>query len=199
MYFLIKRIFDITVSFVGIIILLPVFLLIAIIIKCTSKGPVFFRQIRMGKDFKQFKILKFRTMIDNKNEEGPEISSSDDIRITVFGKFLRKYKLDELPQLVNVIGGNMSIVGPRPEVPKYVEIFKKDYEEILSLKPGITDIASLKFRKENELLTGKQDIEAVYINNILPEKIQYNKIYLKKCSFTFDLLIILKTIFTIII
>ena len=193
-----KRIFDIFFSVLGLICLSPLFLIVAILIKLTSQGPVFFKQERIGKNFRPFLLYKFRTMVPNAAQRGPLITTGDDKRITKIGRILRKTKIDELPQLINVLKGDMSLVGPHPEVRKYVEMYKKDYEEILKIRPGITDVASLKFRDEKESMEGKGNHEEYYAHVILPEKIKLAKEYLKKMSLWFDIKLILKTILSII-
>ena len=193
-----KRIFDFTISLLGLIVLSPLFLVIAILIKLDDGGSIFFRQTRVGQYGKPFKIYKFRTMVENAEKLGAQVTKGDDPRITRVGRFLRKYKLDELPQLINVLKGEMSLVGPRPEVPKFVKLFEEDYKEILQVKPGITDYASLEFKDENELLKGAENPEEVYIREILPKKIEYYKRYLKEISFTTDLKLIFKTIWGIV-
>jgi lipopolysaccharide/colanic/teichoic acid biosynthesis glycosyltransferase len=195
---ILKRLFDIVVSMVGLVFLFPLFLIIAITIKVDSVGTVFFRQIRVGQFSKSFRIFKFRTMVSQSEMFGPQVSSVDDPRITRIGKVLRKYKLDELPQLINVFKGEMSFVGPRPEVPKYVEVYKDDYSDILTVKPGITDFASMEFKDENELLKTAEDPERKYIEEILPLKIGYYRKYLKEKSMVTDLTLILKTLWKII-
>ena len=152
-----KRTFDILVAAIGLVLFAPLFLLIAILIKVDSKGPVFFRQLRIGINFRAFEIYKFRTMVQKAPQLGKPITYGHDSRITRAGRLLRKAKLDELPQLINVLKGEMSFVGPRPEVPQYVELFRRDYMEILTVRPGITDLASLKYRDEASLL-GKPKI-----------------------------------------
>ena len=149
---ILKRIFDIIVSFIGLLVLLPIFMIIAFIIKVDSKGPIFFRQIRIGKNGKKFKIFKFRTMVVDAEKKGMQITIDGDNRITRAGYILRKSKLDELPQLINVLKGDMSFVGPRPEVPRYVAMYDERQRSILKVTPGITDIASIEFRDENSLL-----------------------------------------------
>ena len=193
-----KRVFDFIASLLGLIVLSPLFLVIAILIKLDDGGSIFFRQTRVGQYGKLFKIYKFRTMVENAEKLGAQVTKGDDPRITRVGRFLRKYKLDELPQLINVLKGEMSLVGPRPEVPKFVKLFEEDYKEILQVKPGITDYASLEFKDENELLKGAENPEEVYIREILPKKIEYYKRYLKEISFTTDLKLIFKTIWGIL-
>ena len=189
-----KRVFDIVVSLAGIILVLPLLILASILIKLDSPGPVFFRQERMGRGFRLFVIYKFRTMVQNLSAEGPSITVGHDPRITRVGWFLRKSKIDELPQLFNVLQGDMTFVGPRPEIPRYVELFRDDYAEILKIRPGITDLASLKYRDEAALLGHFQNAEDEYISRILPDKIRLGKDYLQHSSFLFDVSLILKTL-----
>lgn len=159
-----KRLFDLVFSVIGLIVCLPLFVLIAFLIKCNSRGPVFFIQKRVGKGFRLFKLYKFRTMITDASQKGLQVTAVGDPRITKVGRFLRKTKIDELPQLINVFKGDMSLVGPRPEVPKYVEIFREDYQDILKIKPGITDYATIEFRDEEGVLEKFEDPEDGYIN-----------------------------------
>lgn len=189
-----KRIFDILFSFIGFILLLPVFILISIIIKIESKGSVFYLQTRVGKNNKDFKIFKFRTMFVGSDKKGLLTVGDRDPRVTKFGYFLRKYKLDEIPQLINVLIGNMSFVGPRPEVRKYVNYYTEKDLKILSIKPGITDYASIHYRNEAELLKSSEDPDSLYINQILPEKIRLNHLYIENTSIYLDFKIILNTI-----
>jgi len=189
-----KRIFDIVMSSLGLLVLSPLLLLVAFAIKLDSPGPIFFRQERIGRGFRPFFIFKFRTMAHDPSGRGPLITVGDDPRITRVGRFLRKTKIDELPQLINVLKGEMSFVGPRPELPQYVELFRKDYAEILSIRPGITDLASLKYHDEAVVLKRLENPEAEYCNRILPDKIRLSKEYVKKSSFVFDLTVILKTL-----
>ncbi len=192
-----KRFFDIFLSCIGLIILLPFFAMIAMLIKFDSRGPVFFRQERIGKNFKEFKIYKFRSMEVDALKKGPQITVGGDKRVTRMGKFLRKYKLDELPQLINVLKGEMSFVGPRPEVRKYVELFKQDYQKLLKIRPGITDPASIKYSEEESVLSLSNNWEEDYINRILPEKIQLSSQYINHHNILIDLDLIFKTIFKI--
>jgi lipopolysaccharide/colanic/teichoic acid biosynthesis glycosyltransferase len=189
-----KRTFDIVMSSLGLLVLSPLLLLVAFAIKLDSPGPIFFRQERIGRGFRPFFIFKFRTMAHDPSGRGPLITVGDDPRITRVGRFLRKTKIDELPQLINVLKGEMSFVGPRPELPQYVELFRKDYAEILSIRPGITDLASLKYHDEAAVLKRLENPEAEYCNRILPDKIRLSKEYVKKSSFVFDLTVILKTL-----
>ena len=196
---LIKRIFDIICAIVGLVLLSPVFLLIAIFIKFNSSGPVLFRQIRVGRFGREFKIYKFRTMVVGAEILGPKITIGDDSRITPIGKFLRKTKLDELPQLINVLKGDMSIVGPRPEVPEYVATYPQQVKDIvLSVRPGITEWASIKVIDENYILAKADDPKATYLNEVLPKKLGYAVRYVKTRSFIQDLLIISITIIKLI-
>jgi len=190
---LLKRIFDITLSLFGLIILLPFMLIIAILIKIDSKGPVFFKQIRVTKNGKEFKIFKYRTMRVG-SDKYSQITVGKDGRITKIGSFLRKYKLDEIPQLINVLIGDMSLVGPRPEVPKYVALYTDEQKEILKVRAGITDYASIEFSDENDLLASEEEPEKAYIEKIVPKKIELNKKYLSEVSILTDIKIILLTI-----
>jgi lipopolysaccharide/colanic/teichoic acid biosynthesis glycosyltransferase len=189
-----KRVLDIAVSLTGLICLLPLMLWVGLLIKLDSAGPIFFKQERLGRGFRPFRILKFRTMIVDAQSKGKLITSAEDPRVTRIGRTLRKLKVDELPQLINVLKGDMSLVGPRPEVPRYVRAFQTDYEEILKVRPGITDLASLKYRNEEALLGGFDDPEEEYVKRVLPDKIKLAKDYLERSSFYFDLSLILKTV-----
>jgi lipopolysaccharide/colanic/teichoic acid biosynthesis glycosyltransferase len=189
-----KRVFDVMGAGIGFVLLTPLLFLVALLIKLDSPGSVFFQQERIGKGFRPFCIYKFRTMLPDAPRKGGAITVGNDPRITRVGRILRKTKLDELPQLLNVLKGDMSFVGPRPEVQLYVELFRKDYEEILTVRPGITDLASLKYRHEAELLGQAENPEAMYITQVLPEKIRLAKEYVKQSSFGFDVIVILKTL-----
>lgn len=191
---IIKRLFDIGASSIGLILLSPILILIAICIKLDSKGPVFFKQIRVGKNKDLFKIYKFRTMVTDAEKLGKQITIGNDTRITKVGTFIRKCKLDELPQLINVLNGDMSLVGPRPEVPKYVELYDEYQKQILLVQPGITDYASIEFRNESEILGESKDPENKYINDIMPYKIELNIKYIKNISLYEDLKLITRTI-----
>jgi lipopolysaccharide/colanic/teichoic acid biosynthesis glycosyltransferase len=190
-----KRLFDIVVSLMGLGLLLPLFLIAAVAIKMDSRGPVFFRQQRMGRGFRPFFIYKFRSMTDDRQSAGALFTVKYDPRITRVGRFLRKSKIDELPQLINVLKGEMTFVGPRPEVPSYVDLFRQDYEEILRVRPGITDLASIKYRDEATVLSQSPDPEAEYVNRVLPDKIKLAKEYLRHSSFLFDLGLMFKTFY----
>lgn len=195
---MIKRLFDIIFSFFGLLILLPILLIIAIGIKVESKGAVFYKQTRVGRHNQHFKIFKFRTMFVGSDIKGLLTLGNNDNRVTKVGYYLRKYKLDELPQLINVFIGNMSFVGPRPEVRKYVDYYSKEDLQILNVKPGITDYASIAFRDEAELLKDTDNPEKLYIENIMPKKIALNKKYISNPSVFTDVKIILKTFSTIL-
>lgn len=189
-----KRLFDIIASFIGIILISPFLLIIAICIKLGSNGPIFFKQERVGFKGKHFLILKFRTMIVDAEKYGKQITVGKDDRITSVGKFLRKYKLDELPQLINVLKGDMSLVGPRPEVPRYVKLYSKEQLKVLEVRPGITDLASLRYSDENDLLGTVENPEEYYINVIMKDKLNLNLEYIDKSNVLNDIVIILKTI-----
>jgi lipopolysaccharide/colanic/teichoic acid biosynthesis glycosyltransferase len=190
----VKRIFDFVCSTLGLIVLSPVLIIIVIRIKTDSDGPVFFRQIRVGEKNKEFEILKFRTMVVNAEKLGRQITVGNDSRITKIGAFLRKYKLDELPQLINVFKGDMSLVGPRPEVPRYVKLYNDKQKKVLQVKPGITDLASIRYRDENELLGEAENPDEFYINTIMPDKLALNLEYINRNNVFIDIYIILKTI-----
>jgi lipopolysaccharide/colanic/teichoic acid biosynthesis glycosyltransferase len=189
-----KRLFDLVCAILGLIILAPFFLIVAVLIKITDKGPIFFRQERVGYKGQLFKIWKFRTMIIDAEKQGGQLTIGDDKRITPIGRFLRKTKLDELPQLINVVLGEMSFVGPRPEVPKYVNLYNEAQKRVLELMPGITDPASMKYRNENELLATSDNPENTYIKEIMPEKISINLEYGLNANLITDFSVIIKTI-----
>ena len=194
-----KRLFDFIASFYGLILLSPIFVLIALWIKIDSRGPIFFRQERVGFQGEGFRIHKFRTMVLDAEKKGKQITVGADSRITTVGSFLRKYKLDEIPQLIDVLAGDMSLVGPRPEVSKYIDCYSDDEKfDVLSVKPGITDNASIEFRDENELLASSKDPEATYISEVLPKKIALYRQYVRERSFFGDVAIIFKTIFLVL-
>jgi lipopolysaccharide/colanic/teichoic acid biosynthesis glycosyltransferase len=187
-----KRLFDIISSLVGLIFISPILLVVPILIKLDSKGPVFFKQWRIGKDGKQFKIYKFRTMVQDADKVGSLITAGNDQRITGIGKLLRRYEIDELPTLINVLKGDMSIVGPRPEVPKYLRHYDRKYREILSVRPGITDLGTLSFRDEAKYLNA-QNYEEIYEKKILPQKLDLYLEYVHHKNVLLDLGIILRT------
>ncbi|MFH1657159.1 MAG: sugar transferase [bacterium] len=187
-----KRLFDIISSFLGLIVLLPLLIIIGLIIKIDSKGPVFYRGVRVGKNEKLFKIFKFRTMVPNAEKLGGPSTAENDPRATRVGKLLRKYKFDELPQLINVLKGEMSIVGPRPQVEKYVALYSQDEKIILTIKPGMTDYASIKLINLDEIL-GNKDVDKRYKEVIEPEKNKLRVEYAKHNSIFIDFKIIIKT------
>jgi len=193
-----KRTCDVLVSSLGLLLFSPVIGIIALLIKMDSRGPVVFRQERIGQGLRRFSIYKFRTMIEDASKKGGSLTLPNDPRITRVGRILRESKLDEIPQLFNVLRGEMTLVGPRPEVQQYVNLFRQDYEEILRVKPGITDLASLKYRDESPLLA-VPDPEQEYIKSILPDKIALSKEYLRQSSFLFDLLLLVKTVAKIVV
>jgi lipopolysaccharide/colanic/teichoic acid biosynthesis glycosyltransferase len=194
-----KRLFDVLLAAAGLSICLPLILIIALAIKLDSSGGVIFRQIRVGRFGRPFSMFKFRTMSDSPNECGPLITRQGDPRITSVGAFLRRTKLDELPQLVNVLRGDMSLVGPRPEVPKYVAMYPDELAPIvLSVRPGITDEAAIEFRNEEVLLAGSTEVEAKYVREILPRKLDMYVRYVEQRSFTGDLRILLRTLRSVI-
>jgi len=195
---LIKRLFDLTFSFLGLILLFPILAIISILILLDSKGPVFFRQIRVGKLNQDFRIFKFRTMVIDSSEKSLLTLGDRDPRVTKVGYYLRKYKLDEFPQLINVLFGDMSFVGPRPEVRKYVDYYSEEDMMILKVRPGITDYASIKFRNEAEIINESDNPEKMYLDYIMPEKIKLNKQYINENNLFTDIKIIVRTIMTII-
>lgn len=197
---MLKRLFDMVFSFLGLIITSPLLIVMAVLIKLDSKGPVFHRGIRIGKNGKPFRIFKFRTMVENAQNLGGPSTAADDPRLTKIGKFLKKYQLDELPQLLDVLRGKMSFVGPRPEVQMYVDIMSKEEKKtILSVLPGMTDLACLQNFHEGEVLRGSPDPEKTYLKEIRPKKIELQLEYVKNHSFLLDIKIILKTIFKIFV
>lgn len=193
-----KRLFDIIFSLIGIIILFPFFILFALLIIIDSGFPVFYLQKRVGKNGVDFSLFKFRTMKIDSDKKGLLTVGTKDSRITNAGYFLRKYKLDELPQLMNVMLGDMSLVGPRPEVRKYVELYSEEQKKVLAVMPGITDYASIEYSNENELIAKSENPEELYIKEIMPAKLNLNLKYIKEQSFATDIKIILKTIGKII-
>lgn len=195
----IKRGFDIIFSLLGLLFLIPLFFLIAVLIKLDSSGSVFFRQERVGRDSKIFKIYKFRTMVDNAEKIGVNFTTPNtDSRITKIGAILRKYNIDELPQLINVLKGEMSLVGPRPEVLEMVKLYSEQQKKVLSVRPGMTDLASLEFRKEGEIMSKSENLYEDYVKKIMPEKLKLNLKYMQEQSLWFDFRIIIRTIYKII-
>ncbi len=193
-----KRLFDIIFSFLGLLILSPLFLLVAIIICIDSKGGVFYRQMRVGCGNQDFYIFKFRTMQTGSDKLGLLTVGGRDPRITRVGYYLRKYKLDELPQLINVLIGDMSFVGPRPEVRKYVNLYTAEQMKVLGIRPGITDYASIAYSNENEILEKSENPEEMYIQTIMPEKLTLNQKYIVSASFMTDIKLIFMTIIKIL-
>jgi lipopolysaccharide/colanic/teichoic acid biosynthesis glycosyltransferase len=193
-----KRTFDIAMSLLGLAIVGLPMLVVAAIIKCTDWGPVLFRQVRVGKDGREFRILKFRTMVVDADKIGAQITVGRDPRITRLGHLLRRTKLDELPQLLNVLGGSMSFVGPRPEVPKYVALYTPEQRQALSVRPGITDLASIKYHRESEILAeAGADWEKAYVEQVMPDKLRLNLEYIAHRSLWGDIQLIFKTLLRI--
>ncbi|NOS71960.1 MAG: hypothetical protein HOP33_18790 [Verrucomicrobia bacterium] len=195
LYPALKRCFDLVMAGLGLLLLLPMGLLIALVIKLSDGGPVFYAQIRVGRFGRPFQIRKFRSMVRDADKAGLPVTKEGDPRITRIGRFLRRTKLDELPQLWNVLVGEMSFVGPRPEVSRYVEHYTPEQREILNYKPGITDMATLLFRNEETLLRGSHDVEQFYVQYCLPRKINLNRQYAQRASLARDFWIILQTLF----
>ena len=192
-----KRLFDIVSSGIGLLCLAPVFVVMAIWIKLDSRGPVFYLQTRVGRYGRDFRIFKFRSMRVG-SDKGRQITVGErDPRITRSGYFIRRYKIDELPQLINVFLGDMSIVGPRPEVRKYVDLYSEEQRKVFQVRPGITDLASIKYRNENELLSQVDDPDTYYIDVIMPDKLAINLEYIRHQSFMGDIKIIFNTLFKI--
>ena len=188
-----KRLFDVVASGCGLLVLSPLFLLLAVWIKLDSAGPVFYRQTRVGRYNRDFRLYKFRSMRVGADRQGLITVGGHDPRITRSGYFIRKYKLDELPQLINVFIGDMSLVGPRPEVRKYVDMYTPEQLHVLDVRPGITDMASIRYRNENELLAQATDPDKYYIEVLMPDKLRINLEYVAHHSFWFDITLIFKT------
>ncbi len=193
-----KRVFDVVASGFGLLVISPLFLILSVWIKLDSRGPVFYRQVRVGRYNKDFRLFKFRSMRVGSDNQGLITVGGRDPRVTRSGYFIRKYKLDELPQLLNVFRGEMSLVGPRPEVRKYVDMYTSEQLHVLDVRPGITDMASIRYRNENDLLAEAEDPEAFYVNVVMPDKLRINLEYVAKHSFWFDMKLILQTIGEII-
>jgi lipopolysaccharide/colanic/teichoic acid biosynthesis glycosyltransferase len=193
-----KRFLDMMSAGLGLLLLSPLLAILALLVRVGSPGPALFRQERMGRKFRPFQILKFRTMVQDAPQRGGPITFGADPRITPLGNVLRKTKLDELPQLINVLKGDMSLVGPRPEVPRYVEMFRADYAEILRVRPGITDLASIQYRDEAAVLGAAANPEEEYVRRVLPEKIRLAKEYVERRSLRLDLAIIFGTLFRLV-
>ena len=195
---MVKRLFDIFSSLLGLVILFPFLIAISVLIFVNSRGGVFYRQIRVGKNGKDFKLWKFRTMQPGSDKNGLLTVGGRDARITSLGYYLRKYKLDELPQLMNVFVGEMSVVGPRPEVRKYVDLYTSEQLHVLDVQPGITDYASIEYANENDLLAESSDPENKYIQQVMPAKLKLNMKYIAEKSLGTDLKIIFRTLGKII-
>lgn len=193
-----KRLFDIVASACGLILLSPLFFIVSVWIKLDSTGPVFYRQVRVGRYNKDFKIFKFRSMRVGADKGSLVTIGGRDPRVTRIGYYLRKFKIDELPQLINVFIGDMSLVGPRPEVRHYVNYWTPEQLHVLDVRPGITDPASIKFRNENELMESAEDPESFYINVIMQEKLKLYLEYVHNASFWYDIKLIFKTIYTVV-
>ncbi|NDI34872.1 sugar transferase [Chengkuizengella sediminis] len=194
-----KKLFDYSFSILGLLLLSPMLIIVSIYIKLDSKGPVFFKQTRIGKNENPFQIYKFRTMIQEAERVGKQITVENDPRITRLGLFLRKYKIDEFPQLINVLKGEMSLVGPRPEVPEYVQHYTQAQIKVFTVLPGITDEASIKYKHENHLLSEGINSEEIYIQHIMQDKLKINLKYIDHVSLWLDLKIILRTLLVVFI
>ena len=195
---MLKRTFDLIASAVGLVLLLPLFVVVAVVVKKEDGGPVFYRGLRVGRNGVPFRIFKFRTMVPDAERLGASSTSADDPRLTRVGRVLRKYKLDELPQLLNVLLGDMSLVGPRPQVPWAVARYQPEERIVLSVRPGITDYASLRFHNEEEILAGSSDPDADYLRLIHPEKMRLAREYVLNRSMWLDLKILFATVFKIV-
>lgn len=189
-----KRFFDLVASGLGLLVLSPLFLILAVWIKCDSKGPVFYRQVRVGRNNRDFRLYKFRSMRVGSDKRGLITIGGHDPRVTRSGYYIRRYKLDELPQLINVFVGDMSLVGPRPEVRKYVDLYTPEQMHVLDVRPGITDLASIRYRNENELLEQVDDPEQYYVDEIMQDKLRINLEYVAHHSFATDILLIINTL-----
>lgn len=196
--FFFKRLFDIVMSLCMIVLLSPILLLISLIIVCTSKGPILYKQRRVTRYGKIFKIWKFRTMVKNADKIGTQVTIEKDPRITKVGKVLRKCRLDELPQLFNILFGQMSFVGPRPEVEKYVNQYQDKMYATLFVRAGVTSPASIKYKDESKLLENATDADEVYVNEILPQKMEYNYQYLEKVNVFYDIALLFQTVIAVL-
>lgn len=188
-----KRTFDIVMSGLGLICLSPLFLVLAVWIKCDSAGPVFYRQVRVGRYNKDFRLFKFRSMRPGSDRKGLITVGGRDPRVTRSGYYIRKYKLDELPQLINVFIGDMSLVGPRPEVRKYVDMYNAEQMHVLDVRPGITSLASIRYRDENDILAAAEDPDRAYVEQVMPDKIAIDLEYVSKASLATDIVLIFRT------
>ena len=190
---MLKRCFDIVCSAFGLVLLCPLFIGVAIWIKLDSEGPVFYRQVRVGRNNADFRIFKFRSMAVNSDKKGLITVGGKDARVTTAGYYIRKYKIDELPQLINVFVGDMSFVGPRPEVRKYVDLYTEEQLHVLDVRPGITDAASIKYRNENDLLAAQSNPEQYYVQVVMQDKLRINLEYVASHTFVGDIKLIVKT------
>lgn len=195
---MLRRTFDVTASSLGLLVLSPVFVAVAVAIKASSPGPVFFRQKRIGKNGAPFWIYKFRTMRADAEKIGGQLTVEGDPRITRVGRFLRATKLDELPQLINIVKGDMALVGPRPEVPRYVALYSEAQRRVLDVRPGITDPASIRYRDENGVLARADDPEDAYVNVVMPHKLELNLAYLERRTLASDIRVILETLVRVV-
>ena len=193
-----KRLFDLIIAWLGLILLSPFLVLVAVLVALSSSGPVFFLQERVGLNGRTFMLFKFRSMRPASESKGQLTVGNRDPRVTTIGYYLRKYKLDEIPQLINVLKGEMSLVGPRPEVPKYVAMYNEKQRKVLSVRPGITDLASIAYRNENEILAESDNPEQTYIDEVMPDKLALNLEYVRRRSLVYDLQLILKTLRVVI-
>ncbi len=191
---MVKRAFDLAAASVGLVLLSPLFAVVALAIRATSSGPVFFRQERVGLGGRPFRIFKFRTMRQDAEAMGRQLTVAGDPRVTRVGAALRRWKLDELPQLINVVRGEMSLVGPRPEVPRYVAHYDERQRRVLAVRPGITDPASIAYRDENDLLCAAVDPEGTYLRDVMPRKLEMNLAYLERRSLWSDVGVIISTL-----
>lgn len=189
-----RRAFDLGAALLGLVVLAPVFAAVALAIASSSPGPVFFRQERVGRDGRMFRIFKFRTMRQDAEAHGAQLTVEGDPRITSVGRFLRASKIDELPQLINVVTGEMALVGPRPEVPRYVALYSDEQRRVLTVRPGITDPASIEYRDENAVLAAADDPEAAYVHEVMPHKLAINLEYLHRRTLATDIGVILSTL-----
>lgn len=195
---LLKRLFDFIVAGILLVLLLPIFVVIAILVKFTSKGPILYKQERVTTYGKTFKIFKFRTMIENADKIGSLVTLDNDKRITKVGRFLRRVRLDELPQLFNILLGQMSFVGTRPEVQKYVDCYSEEMLATLLMPAGVTSLASISFKDEDKYLDSNESVESVYINKILPDKMKYNLEYIENFNIFYDMKLMIKTVLVVL-
>ncbi|WP_300903630.1 sugar transferase [uncultured Alistipes sp.] len=193
-----KRMFDVVMSGLGLLVLSPLFAVVAVWIKLDSPGPVFYRQIRVGRNNRDFRLFKFRSMRVGSDSKGLITVGGHDPRVTCSGYFIRKYKLDELPQLINVLIGDMSLVGPRPEVRKYVDMYTPEQLHVLDVRPGITSLASIRYRNENELLDRAEDPDRCYVEEVMPDKLRIDLEYVADRSFAYDLKLIFRTFWEVV-